>query len=180
MTDLLLAAFGTQPVIVERDGITYTFPSRTASGWLETLSGPDWHADVLRLVEEEPYEEFLSRAESGELGREHLASLARDVLSRVSGRAWWEAERLVSLLRDTESDMLGAVMQHADPSRMSLAAFLSVERAMLFKGASATDRMKIESELCVPPPGAEPVDDAGDDMAAMVARARAIPGVSIG
>lgn len=180
MTDLLRAAFGTQPVIVERDGITYTFPSRTAGGWLETLAGPDWHADILRMAEEEPYGEFLTRAEAGELGRTHLAAMARDVLAAVSGRPWWVAERLVALLRDPESMMLGHVLQRADPSRMSLAAFLSVEYALLMKGASDVDRMKIESELLVPPPGAEVPDDGPDDFAATVARARSIPGVSIG
>lgn len=180
MSDFLRAAFGTQPVTIERDGITYVFPSRTAAGWLDCFAGKDWHADVLRLTGEGPYEEFLSRALTGELGREHLAALARDVLARVSGRSWWEAERLIVLLKDRESMMLGNVMQHADPARMSLAAFLAVEHALLLGNLSDVDRMRIESELCVPPPGAEVPDDPLEDFAATVARARAIPGVSIG
>lgn len=180
MSDFLRAAFRTDPVEIERDGITYVFPSRTAAGWLGCFAGRDWPGDVLRLAEEGPYEAFLARAEAGELTRVHLQVLARDVLARVSGRRWWEAERLIGLLKDPESMMLGNVMQHADPARMSLAAFLAVEHALLLGNVSDVDRMKIESELSVPPPGAEVPDDQTEDFAATVARARAIPGVSIG
>ena len=160
------------------DGISYTIPHLCAGGWLSVISRPDWTARVLQLADPDSYESFLQRAEAGEYGQAEINRLARSVLSEASGRTWWEAERLIAQLR--HDPLLGAVLSTgADPSRLTLAAFLSVIYAVLVRGADHRARTQIEAELTIPPPEAAG-EGPEEDMSAMVSRMRAMPGVSTG
>lgn len=179
MTDLLRAAFRSQPVRVESDGFAYVFPHLTAARWLERLAEPGWTRAVMQLADDASFEAFLCRAEDGEAGPDDMHKVARSVLARVAGRPWWEAEKLIAVLDSPL--LLGSVLgQGADPESLTLAAFLAVVHAALLRGQDAEGRMKLEAELFAPPP--EAVDDLPEDeqMADVVARMRAVPGMRVG
>lgn len=177
MSDLLRSAFHRGPVQIEADGIVFVFDYRPASWWLERFGSGAWNLDLLRHADDASYEALLDRLESGRARPEDANRVARRALAEAAGRPWWEAERLVSVLGNSE--MLGAALRGADPEHMSLAAFLSVVYSLLMKGADMKDRMKIEAELSVPPYEAAGEEEE-EDFTAMVSAMRNMPGVSIG
>lgn len=176
MADLFAAAFRTGPVTVDVDGHSYTFPHLSAAGWLEKISAPNWTVEIFHLADPDAHEAFLTRVEDGTASLDDLHKVTYAVVAKVSGRTWWQAVRLASLLN--EGPLLGSVLAGgADPQRLTLAAFLSVVHATLLRGAGEQDRIKIEMELSIPPAeaaGTEPEED----MSQMVSAMRSLPGIS--
>lgn len=176
MSDALRAAFSRGPVTVDVDGIRFSFPHATASEWVTCLASAHWHADLFRRADPASYEAFLDRAEEGRAGARELSAVAHAALTAAAGRPWWEAERLVYVLADPS--LLGAVLRTgADPDRLTLAGFLAVVYSVLVTGQDTAGRMKIDSELSVPPP--EAAGEGDDDLSSVVASLRSMPGVRV-
>jgi hypothetical protein len=154
-----------------------------AAVWCELLSANTWPVRLIQLMEPEPYEKVLAVIESEELDKEGLIALARATLADAAGRPWWEAERLVSACFNEGGRLLGMLLlAGVRPEKLTLAAFCCAVWAQITKGADATQLMKAQSELLIPPPDVplEDLEDSGDDMAAMVASLRNMPGARIG
>ncbi|HEX5705619.1 MAG TPA: hypothetical protein VFX97_20625 [Pyrinomonadaceae bacterium] len=183
MADFGSAVFRHSPFPVPAGGHTFDFPSLTGRQWLTLLSSENWVSATVGELDEETHERFVDLVESGELEPAHVRAFAHAALAGAAGRPWWEAQRLSGACFNDNGRLLGtALLSGADPERMTLAAFLACVWATLTKGADATQIVKLEAELLIPPAEATPEEraDIDDDMGPMVERLRGMPGVSIG
>ena len=179
MPNLAAAAFRTTTSPVRG----YDFPRLSAAEWCELLSANTWPVRLVQLMDAEPYEKMLAAIEDEELDKEGLIALARAALADAAGRPWWEAERLVTSCFNEGGRLLGMLLlAGVRPETLTLAAFCCAVWAQITKGADATQLMKAQSELLIPPPDVplEDLEDSGDDMAVMVASLRNMPGARIG
>lgn len=173
------AVFRSGPFTVDAGGRPYVFDHRSAAHWAEVLSSDNWATGALSMMGATSHERLLEEIEAGDVDRDGIRHLAHAALSAASGRPWWEAERLVSSLR--HDSVLGSLLlKGCDPVRMSLAALCSAVWVLLMEGQDKTGRVQLEAEISVPPPEAAGEDGIEDDMSVMVARMRAMPGVSAG
>lgn len=180
VADLASAAFREGDVQVQYRGESYTFPVLSASRWMEILSSPVWPSRVLLEADGPSYDRFMELAEDGVLDGQDMMRIACLVVDEQAGRAWWEGIKLAHVCLHNVRVLGTVLMRGARPETMTFAAFLAVVWAVLTQNASATDMMRYEAELAVPPP--EAVVERGDDtdLSAVVQRLRGIPGVSIG
>lgn len=173
------AVFRSGPFTVDSGGRPYIFDHRSAAHWAEALASPDWVRAVLSMMGAASHERLLNEIETGVAGRDNVVGVARAALAAAAGRPWWEAERLVSCLR--QDSVLGSLLlKGCDPVRMSLASLCSSVWVLLMEGQDKTGRIQLEAEISMPPSEAAGDDSSDDDMSAMVARMRAMPGVSAG
>lgn len=179
MPDLASAVFRTTPEPVRG----YLFPLMSAAQWCRLLTEKGWPVLLVQGMDADPYERVLAAIERGELGQEEIVSLARAVLADAAGRPWWEAERLVRSCIEGDGRLLGMILlAGVRPETMTLASFCCAVWAQITKGADATQLLRAQSELCVPPPEVplEELEEGVDDMSAMVQMMRGMPGTRIG
>ena len=184
MTDLRAAAFRSTPYRITVRGIDFRFPVWTAAQWLEVTADGQWPVTVCASMDAESHDRFLDAVEAGTLTVHDITRVARAAEAASAGRSWWEAERLIASLYEDGGNLLGRlIMAGVDPSRITLAALCSALWSELIKGGDATHRMKVESQLVVPPADADDEDlDAlpQEDISQTVQRLRNMPGMSIG
>jgi hypothetical protein len=181
--DISSAAFRSRPYTVTVSGLDLKFPCRTAADWLRLLSQPGSMLAVAQSMDEQSYESFLDAVQSGEAPPEDVIRIARAAESAAAGRPWWEVERLVGSLYADGGRLLGELtLCGVDPDRVSLAVYCSAIWARLVQDADATGRMKLESELSIPPADAtaDELEEQNEDVGQIVQRLRRLPGVSIG
>jgi len=164
------------PVVLELGEWTLEIPALPASQWLAVLMVGELELeDILPgLLSAEDADEIEEALYSGLLTLEQLSMLALDVVSQVSGRAWWVALRLVELAR-IHWDNLAAEMTRVDASRLSLSGWLDVLFVALLRAMEEGGRQMFLLKLEQPPP--EVLDkvtpeDPGMSSAAFLAMAR--------
>lgn len=182
MPDLRSAAFRTIPFTVHYKGTPFRFPPLPASEWIEAIC--DAAPAVLTLMETDSYDVFLDAIGDGSLVTSDLQGIANRAVAEAGGRPWWEVQRLIGSLLHPESGgrLLGAVLATGvQPERVTLAAFCAVIWFTVTKGADATELMKAESKLSVPPSGID-LDEIpeDDDFEAAARRMQNTPGMRIG
>lgn len=182
MPDLRSAAFRTTPFTIEVKGVSLIFPSVPATAWLDVVSTDHYPTQTLGLMEWESHERFLDAIGSGRLDVSDLLRIAHKALAEAGGRPWWEVLRLTNSAFEQSGRLLGALLcSGVRPESMTLAAFCACVWATVTKGADATEMMKAESRLMVPPPNAD-LDEIpeDDDFQAMARRAQSMPGIRTG
>jgi hypothetical protein len=183
--DLRTAAFRTEPFTITYNGQALTFRHEPASVWLDVQSRASWVYAICQLADVASYERMLDAVSDGVLRTDDMPRIARAALAEAGGRAWWEVERLISVVYGDGDGgrLLGAlVLAGVDPTRITLAAFCSAVWARLTQGADTMQTMKLESQLTIPPAEAseEEVTASEEGFGDPVARLRQLPGVSIG
>jgi hypothetical protein len=111
------------PVTLTIDGKDLEFPAATAADWLHVLmASPVDLDDVIAAMATEGEHILLDES----IGAE-LYDACLDVISAVSGRPWWQAMRLISVVKANWNTLGGEMLYRGVlPDRMSLSAWLDV------------------------------------------------------
>lgn len=138
-------------VVFTWQGREYEIPALPAVDWLEVLMDPNWMAEDIMLA-------LLPNGDRlvNELSLDELDNLGLDILEEVSARHWWIADRLIQTL-GAAWDTMGAeaVLNHVDPEKLSLAAWLDAMLMLLMRRISSEQAPMFTSRLELPPPGEE-------------------------
>lgn len=153
----------------------------TAASWLELLGHPSYPLSLSKVVSSGTWDDALGLISSDLLTVDDFRYLLRKGLGEAAGRPWWETERLLGAAMEEPRVLGSLLLSGLDPSRITLAAFTAAVWAFLTKGLDDTGLMKLESQVLVPPPDADPADIHDDqDFAAVARRLRNAPGVRVG
>lgn len=141
---------------------------RPALGWLEALrSGPE----SLALALADQADDLVVGLALGEVPMAEVQDASYQLMADETGRPWWSALRLA--YSSVGGDVLGELtLSGVDPSRVSFGQWCSAAYRVLTRNADERDKLKIDSELELPPSGYEEAWDDGNDFEAMVALAR--------
>lgn len=172
MSDLSLISRA--PVRVCVGGRDFALPFRPAAEWMAAsrrlstlvsqLAAPEDRETLVDLVMDHP------RA------ADDLISEGRRVLREMTGRPWYEAQKLINT--SLAADALGRlVLAGVDPWQRTIGEWCAALYALYVKGADTKERTKLDFALAVPPPGAEDEwDDGGSDPEATAAAVAAMMG----
>jgi hypothetical protein len=150
-------------------GTTYLeLPWRPALDWVEAVRRNP--ASLALALADEPDEAILALA-AGDLTAKALEAASFDLIERHTGMRWWVALKLVGGAAD--KGLLGELtLSGVDPSRVTFGQWCAATYRILTRNADAKERIKIDFDLDVPPPGYEDAWDDGNDFDALVTRAR--------
>lgn len=149
-------------------GIELVVPWRPALVWIEGV-----RQDPGRLVADlaEDASELAIALASREVSWSEVQEASRQLLADETGDKWWTVLKLI--YSSTQGSVLGELtLCGVDPARVSLAQWCAATYRVLTRNAEDKDKMRIDFELELPPPGYEESWDDGNDYEAMVAMAR--------
>ena len=149
------------PVPVEIGGQAFLLAWRPAAEWTTVHS----EMDVIR---------FLSEADRSAIGRlivdgvvhtDNVVEAAHGVLAMVTGRRWWEAQRLLTM--SVQPEALGHLtLAGVDPWQRSAYEWCAATYALYTQHADEKQRLQFDFQLAIPPRGYEDawgMDDEGDN-----------------
>lgn len=144
-------------------GVYFALAWAPAAVWMRGLDSR--RTVVTELATPEQREVLADLILSDESAVADLRSESRRLLEEATGRKWWEAAKLINTARSGEA--LGRmVLAGVDPWARSVGEWCAAVYALAAKGRDAKDRLKLDFELALPPPGEEDAwDDDGDDAA---------------
>lgn len=152
------------------DGRDYPVPYASAAEWLGVLG----HNPRLLVVQLAPgaADAAAERVLDGSLTEKDLENASFALLSEHTGLDWWVALKLVYISLHVST--LGELtLRGVDPHRVSIGQWCAAVRSLMFRNLDQKERLKLEFDLSLPPPGYEDAwdhEDAG--FAAMAALER--------
>lgn len=168
MTTDPLRSLSRDPVRLTVHGSELTIRWRSALGWIEALrTGPE--SLVLSLADQA--DDLVVGLALGEVPLAEVQEASYQLMADETGRRWWTALKLA--YSSAGGDVLGELtLCGVDPATVSFGQWCAATYRVLTRNADERDRLKIDSELELPPPGYEEAWDDGNDFEAMVALAR--------
>lgn len=163
-----LRALSRQPVSLTVAGHPLTIPWHPAADWIEVI-----RQDPGRLVPElaEDSGDLVIAMALGEVPWSAVQEASQQLLGDETGDKWWTVLKLV--YSSAQGGVLGELtLSGVDPARVSLGQWCAAVYRVLTRNAEDKDRLRIDFELELPPPGYEDAWDDGNDYEAMVALAR--------
>lgn len=155
-----LDIFARDDLTVSLAGRTYAVAWRSASSWCALLRSPSTLAGA--CLEGADRELVTRQIMTDDIALGELQDAGRQLLERVSGWRWWEAERLVST--SASRGIYGELaLSGVDPERVSLAQWLAATYALLSRNRDTIGMMKLDAMISVPPRGYEDEWDTGGD-----------------
>ncbi|MEU7010363.1 hypothetical protein [Streptomyces sp. NPDC046332] len=155
------AAFNRNPTTINICGNVFLIPYRPAAAWALDLHR--LHVLAARLADDNTREELADLviampAAAVELHRESLRLLAD-----ATGWRWWEAARLLS--SSGAPALTGRLtLAGVDPWAVSVGQWCAATYSILAENKDEKDRLKLDFQLSIPPPGFEDEwDDDADD-----------------
>lgn len=145
------------PLDVSIGTIEATIPAHPASVWLAILMNESWDLeDIFPGLVAEVAEDVDDGLTEEVFSLDDLQDLCLDILEIVSGRPYYVTLRLVIIAREAW-DTVGAelILQHIDPSSISLSAWLDVLTLTILKNLDEDKRTMVLAQLEAPPPGEE-------------------------
>lgn len=145
------------PVTFTVAGQDFTIPEVSAAGWLESLMSGDF--DLMVMVEDllppQDMERLRDLLWAGALNLMELDDLLSEVLNAVTGRPWYVALRVISVVQ-THWDFLGAdlALRGVRADTISIAAWLDVALLTILNNIDPEKATMFTSQLEMPPPGA--------------------------
>lgn len=138
-----------------------------AADWIDATLDAGHLSYIPGLLRTEDRERLLEAIDDGLITAEQLVDENRAALEQVSGWAWWSASKLIGTLGHAW-ETTGALLTLAgvDPGRVSLGAFLAAFYALIWRDASAEDRLKLAAEVAAMPPELVSPDGVWDEDAA--------------
>lgn len=163
-----LRSLSREPVTLDVDGLELTVPWRPALDWIQVLSRS--HIHVAPALAEDAGEVARGLAE-GTVSLPSVEAASHQLMEDETGYRWWTALKLV--YSSASGGVLGELtLSGVDPSRVSLGQWCAAVYRILTRNADEKERMQLEFELELPPPGYEDAWDDGNDFNALVALAR--------
>ena len=169
---------------VRLKGAEYVFTDRGARPWVKAVLQDPMYPAVLRLMTPDGYDGLMDRVGDGDVSPAELRRIASLAVKEAGGRPWWETVTLVrsAFVAPSSDRLLGSlILRGVRLDDLTLAEFCAAVWARLTEHADEKQLFKMEAQLSVPPPNADPEDlDEPQDFAATAARMRAMPGVRVG
>lgn len=149
--------FSREPLSITVAGARFQVPYRPAALWVDAIENP--RALASRLAEPEDREALADLLIDVRSAREDLKRESFRILGEATGRAWWEAGRLLNT--SVQPEVLGRlVLSGVDAWTRSVGEWCAAVYALCVKGQDEKGRVRFDFTLSVPPPGYE---DAWDD-----------------
>lgn len=163
-----LRSLSREPARVTVHGQELTLRWRPALDWIHTIRRS---IDLVSLALAEDPDDLVLGLVTGEVPLREVQAASHELIEAETGQRWWSALKLVH--SSCEASVLGELtLNGVDPSRVSLGQWCAATYRVLTRNAEAKDKLKIDFELELPPPGYEESWDDGNDYEAMVALAR--------
>lgn len=157
-----------EPVRITVHGTELRIRWHPALDWLEALRR-DSDSVVLALAE--GADELILGLAMGDVPLYAVSEASHSLLEDETGYRWWMALKLA--VSSASGAVLGELtLSGVDPARVSLSQWCAATYRVLTRNADQKDKLKIDFELELPPPGYEESWDDGNDYEAMVALAR--------
>jgi hypothetical protein len=160
-------ALSRKPVFVTVGDFELIVPWRSAREWIEAI-GVSGHLAVLRVAQN-PDDVVVSMA-AGQTYVPDVRNATRHVLSELTGRRWFIAQKLI--MSGADGELLGElVLSGVDPDRIGVAEWCAAVYRILVRNADPKRRATLDFELAIPPEGEEESWDDGSqfDPAALAA-----------
>lgn len=142
-------------VVVDVGDEEYTIPAMPAADWLRVLMVDDISIDdvfpgMLEPVDRAQVEEALH---AGILTLADIQEVSLEIVSKVSGRPWWVAMRLIQCARISWDALGGEMVRKVDGSTLSLGAWLDGLFLVILRAMEESKRNMFLMKLEMPPPG---------------------------
>ena len=163
-----LRALSREPLSLTVAGYPLVFPWHPALDWIEVI-----RHDPGRLAAElaEDSGDLVIAMALGDVAWRTVEAASHELLSAETGDKWWTVLKLV--YSSAQGGVLGELtLSGVDPARVSLGQWCAAVYRVLTRNAEDKDRLRIDFELELPPPGYEDAWDDGNDYDSMVALAR--------
>lgn len=159
-TGAALAALRILGVSFDLGGDTYNIPPLPADEWLEVVwNFEDEALPFLHLLSPDEQADIMWAMLGGGITVEELAGRCREILAAVSGRRWWEADRLIRSSAAGWAYIGGELTRRGvDLSKISLASALNTIYVIAVLTMTADEKKKFDFELSAPPPAATPAE----------------------
>ena len=148
------------PLPVQIGGRTFLLTWRPAAEWTTVQS----EMDVIRFLKDEDRATIGRLIINGTVQADNVANAVHAVLETVTGRRWWEGQRLLSM--SVQPEALGHLtLAGVDPWQRSAYEWCAATYALYTRHADEKDRLKFDFQLSIPPQGYEDdwATDGGDD-----------------
>ena len=145
---------------VQIGGRTFMLAWRPAAEWTTVQT----EMDVIGFLSER--DRFLvgRMILDGTVGADNVVTMAHDVMEAVTGRRWWEGQRLLGMSVTPEA--LGYLtLAGVDPWQRSAYEWCAATYALYTKHADEKARLRFDFQLSIPPRGYETDwgSEGGDD-----------------
>lgn len=140
------------PVVFTVQGQEYEIPALPAAQWLRVLMPEDaMLEDVFVELVPQGVQLLLNDDDTWD-----MADLAQDIIELASGRRWFIAMRVITVMR-ANWNVVGAtmLMKGVDAARLSLSGWLDVALLMLLQHMEQKDTAMFVAQLEIPPEGEE-------------------------
>lgn len=154
-----LAALRIWALEVELAGETFEVPARPASDWFLAILDEDALLPLIPgLMDREDEERIGELLLDGTIDTGLLVTRSRELLTAASGRAWWEADRLIRS-SGASWHIIGGELTRlgVDLEKVSLAAALNAIYVICVRTMDEKERNKFDIDLRLPPIGVEGV-----------------------
>ena len=163
-----LRSLSREPVRLTVAGLDVTVPWHPAIDWIEILRYDPGR--VVPCLAEDPSDLAVGLAE-GTISLTSVETASHDLLEEVTGHRWWTVLKLV--YSSASGEILGEMtLSGVDPSQVSIGQWCAAVYRILTRNADEKERLRLEFEMELPPPGYEDAWDDGNDFDALVNLAR--------
>jgi hypothetical protein len=147
-------------VPVKIGGRTFLLAWRPAAEWTTVQV----EMDVIRFFTDADRSVIGRLILDGTVTTDNVVDAAHDVLETVTGRRWWEGQRLLAM--SVQPEALGHLtLAGVDPWQRSAYEWCAATYALYTQHADEKGRLSFDFQLAIPPRGYEDAwgDDGGDD-----------------
>lgn len=149
-------------------GVQLSLPWRPALDWVDAMRRDP---DLMALILADHPDRVTVGLATGEVALYEVQEASHGLIEAETGERWWVALKLV--YSSAGKDVLGELtLSGVDPARVSFGQWCAATYRVLTRHAEPKDKLKIDFELELPPPGYEEAWDDGNDFDHMVALAR--------
>lgn len=149
-----------RPLPVQIGGQAFLLTWRPAAEWTSVQS----EMDVIRFLADEDRSAIGRLILEGKAQPDNVAKAVHDVLETVTGRRWWEGQRLLAM--SVHPEALGHLtLAGVDPWQRSAYEWCAATYALYTRHADEKERLRFDFQLSIPPRGYEDdwLAEGGDD-----------------
>lgn len=141
-----VASFKPWPINVRVGGKTISVPALSAADWLDHLMRVDdtlFLDDIFPgLLTEADHDMVMDAYFEGKIQPQDLEDIGFRVIEAASGRHWWVAMRIISVVRENWDTIGGEfALQGVNPSNLSLAGWLDAATLLLIRGMGDNNKI---------------------------------------
>lgn len=163
----LAVAFEPVPIDIAVGNHVVTIPALPACVWLPILTDPGTDGlDIFPGLLDDAGQDVVDRLIfDGKLDTDELKEIIYGIITEASGHDWWWSLNLLSVLRGPSSTQVLGEMAKVDATTASLAGWLNALYAILVQHLKAEQKMRLDGELEMPPPGVDVQISEADQLA---------------